>query len=153
MEIIPPNLKHQGCDVLTPWSNQVTVVEVLYSINVDNSTFHGVRTKNQDMSWDWLDPESLLWVVEKGRELRLWQGFEQSPYAMNREVRYEIDVVVGGYQSSAGYNYFGVKWRGYPCPTWVSEDELMSHENELSQRSGTDFLTVKQWRIHCNCMS
>lgn len=152
METVHSNLKYQGYGVLTPWSNQVTVVEVIFSINVDTSTFHGVRTKNLDMSRDWLDSESLLWVVEEGRGLRLWQGFEQSPYLMNGDGQYEIDFVVGGYQSSAGSNYFGVKWLGYPCPTWVSEDELTSHEKQ-GQRSGTAGLTVKQWRIHCNCMS
>ena len=45
--------------------------------------FHGVRAETVDKLWDWVDVESLLWVLDTGTELTLWRDFEAHPRISN----------------------------------------------------------------------
>ncbi len=128
MELISAQYSHRGRLVKTPWSPQVRILEVLFSVRVSCRVFHGVRAETEDMNWDWPDVENLLWVFDGGNGLQLSQVFQHHPHVVDRMINGKIEAIVGDYQSSSGNVYFGVKWEGYDCPTWELEEEILIHD-------------------------
>ncbi|KAJ3497419.1 hypothetical protein NLG97_g1924 [Lecanicillium saksenae] len=115
-----------GRFIKTPWSDQVVVLDVLYSVKASQSVFHGVRAMNTDLRWDWPDVVHFLWVLEQDNDddLKLAPEWQQPPRIINGELPCDIEFVIGDYQSAAGNTYLAVKWRGYDCPTWELEEDV-----------------------------
>ncbi|KAJ2978966.1 hypothetical protein NQ176_g3528 [Zarea fungicola] len=126
--IKPP--PYSGKFIKTPWSDQVVVVEVLYSVKVSQFIFHSVRAVNKDFQWDWPDITSLLWVIERDDDgtLKLAPEWVQPPRISGNEPSCDIELVLGDYQPAAGNTYMAVKWRDHDCPTWELKEDLMSWE-------------------------
>ncbi|KAJ2979271.1 hypothetical protein NQ176_g3357 [Zarea fungicola] len=126
--IMPPPCS--GRSIQTPWSDQVVVMDVLYSLKGSRTVFHGVRAVNTNLQWDWPDIVSLLWVVEQDDDttLRLAPEWEQPPRISVDKLSCDIELVLGDYQSAAGNTYLAVKWRDHDCPTWEREEDVMAWE-------------------------
>lgn len=125
IRVIAPEHAYRGRQVYTPWSSAVTVMEVLYSVQVDRWIFHGVKVVNKDqLLWDLPEVDNLLWVFDDGRQLKTWQGISQRP-RFDDESEYEIEASIGYHRSVSGNVFVGVKWRGYECPTWELENDLL----------------------------
>ncbi|KAH8659437.1 hypothetical protein BGZ61DRAFT_433541 [Ilyonectria robusta] len=125
MEAPTPQYWYRECPVQTAWSSDVIVVEVLMTFTTPNWTFHGIRAANYDWEqWDWPRSDGLLWVVDDGQRLRLWQDFRQCPNVMQCDSECSVEAVIGYYQSDTGNNYVAVKWQDYECPTWELESDL-----------------------------
>lgn len=127
MEILPAQSMYRGRRVETAWSLHVSVLEVLFSVQVCGWVFHGVRTETSDEQWDWPDIDSLLWVFDDGTGLRLWQDFQHQPRVADDGASFEVEAILGDYRSPSGNVYLGVKWRGYDCPTWELEEDMEHH--------------------------
>lgn len=121
---------YSGRFIKTPWSDHVVVLDVLYSVKVAESVFHGVRAVNTDLQWDWPDIIHFLWVLEPDNDddLKLAPEWDQPPRMMDHELPCGIELVIGDYQSTAGNTYLAVKWRDYDCPTWELEDDVIAWE-------------------------
>ena len=124
MEVLAPQRRHRGRHVRTTWSPEVVILEVLLTIRVSSHIFHGVRAETVDQLWDWVDVESLLWVLDTGTELTLWRDFEARPRISNMDSTHRIEAILGMHESAGSNVYLGVKWRDYGCPTWELEDEI-----------------------------
>ncbi|CAM1503404.1 Fc.00g081800.m01.CDS01 [Cosmosporella sp. VM-42] len=128
MESETPQHWLRNCTVHTAWSAQVIVEEVLLALKTDDRTFYGVRTTNRDhRPWIWPRPhlDGLLWVVEDGLRLWVWQECRQAPWIGCGEGADGVEQIVGQHrQPDTGLTYVGVKWKGYECPTWELESEV-----------------------------
>ncbi|KAJ2973937.1 hypothetical protein NQ176_g6321 [Zarea fungicola] len=129
----PTMIKPPPCSrrsIQTPWSDQVVVMDVLYSLKGSRTVFHGVRAVNTNLQWDWPDIVSLLWVVEQDDDggLKLAPEWEQPPRISVNKLSCDIELVLGDYQSAAGNTYLAVKWRDHDCPTWEREEDVMAWE-------------------------
>ncbi|PTD02483.1 hypothetical protein FCULG_00012565 [Fusarium culmorum] len=113
--------------VATAWSSDILITEVLLTFRAYHRTFYGVKTVNRDCgSWVWPagDSDGLLWVFEEGGQLKVWQEHRQAPYVPLGRPAYEIEHVIGYYQSEADSSYVGVKWKDYESPTWELEEDI-----------------------------
>ncbi|TQV90174.1 hypothetical protein IF1G_11173 [Cordyceps javanica] len=115
-----------GRSIKTPWSDQVVVMDVLYSLKVSRSVFHGVRAINTDLRWDWSEIVNLLWIVEREEDgnLKLAPEWQQPSRSIETELPREIELVFGDHQSATGDTYLAVKWRDHDCPTWELEEDV-----------------------------
>lgn len=122
MRIITDQAYH-GSFVRAAWSSKVAILEVLYSLKTSNQIFLGVRGET-------LDPQSdhhgLLWVSKDSQGFQVWQECRQRPFIMEGESEYEIEEILGHYETQTGAVYYAVKWFDYECPTWELEDDLWS---------------------------
>jgi hypothetical protein len=107
--------------VRTAWSSNVTILQVLYTYRTSTHTFLGVRTETLQQK---SDHHSLLWVVKDGQGFRVWQECRQRPFIINGESEFEIQGIIGHYETQTGAVYYAVKWIHYECPTWELEDDL-----------------------------
>ncbi|KAI9155793.1 hypothetical protein HJFPF1_08382 [Paramyrothecium foliicola] len=127
METIIAQYHYRGSVIETPWSSQIIVVEVLFTVRTSKWTFHGIRAVNAERrAWDWPELENLLWVFDDGHGLRLWEEFHQRPHTSDGRSTHEIESIIGYYQSATGNIYTGVKWHDYDCPTWEFDDEIQN---------------------------
>ncbi|KAK3933477.1 hypothetical protein QBC46DRAFT_368726 [Diplogelasinospora grovesii] len=134
MQRLNPKVAYLGCPVRTGWSSHVVVVQVLYTLWKPELIFHGVRVENLDGDFrNWPYTEGLLWVLEDGQELRIWQECRQRPRIIDGEADCEIEEIVGHYQAQSGPVYYAIKWVGYECPTWELEDDLHGYSQLLTQ--------------------
>jgi hypothetical protein len=133
METIMAQYHYRGSVIETPWSSHVVVVEVLFTVKTSRWIFHGVRAVNAErQNWDWPDPENLLWLVENGHGLGLWEECRQRPHISDGQGTDEIESIIGHYQSATGNIYAGVKWQGYECPTWELDDKIQALQAEAT---------------------
>ncbi|KAH8655519.1 hypothetical protein BX600DRAFT_385289 [Xylariales sp. PMI_506] len=127
MKPIQPVLAYCGASVQTVWSSHVIIVQVLYSLKARNETFHGVKVETLNYeSGHPLYYDGLLWVVEDGGNLRIWQECRQSPWITDGEVEGEIEEIIGHYESDTGSVYYAIKWMDYECPTWELEEDVLT---------------------------
>ncbi|KAM3547321.1 hypothetical protein ARSEF4850_010094 [Beauveria asiatica] len=119
---------YSGRYIKTPWSDQVVILDVLYSLKVSRSIFHGIRAINTDLQWDWPEIVNLLWIVERedDDDLKLAPEWEQPSRSVDTELPRDIELVIGDHQSAAGNTYLAVKWRNFDCPTWELEKDVMA---------------------------
>jgi hypothetical protein len=117
------NQAYQGSFVQTAWSSKVAILEVLYSFRTSHQTIFGVRAETLDQK---SDHHGLLWVRKDSRGFQLWQECRQRPYIIDGESDYEIEEILGHYETESGTVYYAVKWIDYECPTWELEDDLWS---------------------------
>lgn len=123
MRVLTPQRQHRGAIIETQWSADVQVTDVLYSVEIDDHVFHGVKSVNLDINWDWHHIENLLWITEEEGVLSPWRGPIPSHVAYGS--KYNTEYVVGDYVSTVGNVYWAIKWSGFDCPTWVLEDDLV----------------------------
>lgn len=105
-------------------------MDVLYSLKVSRSVFHGVRAINTDLQWDWPEIVNLLWIVEQENDddLKLAPEWKQPSRSIDNELPRDIELVIGEHQSAAGNTYLAVKWRNHDCPTWELEEDVIARE-------------------------
>lgn len=127
MEIVTPVYMYKGRRIKTLWSPSVAVIEVLFSIKVLQQTYHGIRARYADESfWGLPNEESLLWVFDDGHDLKLCQEMhQQGPRIINDRLQFNIEAVIGTYQSAVGNVYLAVKWQTCDYPTWELEDDII----------------------------
>ncbi|KAK8146540.1 hypothetical protein G3M48_003002 [Beauveria asiatica] len=76
------------------------MMDVLYSLKVSRSVFHGVRAINTDLQWDWPEIVTLLWIVERETDddLKLAPEWEQPSRSVDTELPRDIELVIGDHQ-------------------------------------------------------
>jgi hypothetical protein len=114
---------YRGSIIRTAWSSKVAILEVLFSFGTSYRTFLGVRAETLDRK---SDHDELLWVCKDSQGFQLWQECRQRPYIIDGESDYEIEQILGHYESQSGDIHYAVKWIDYECPTWELEDDLWS---------------------------
>ncbi|KAL0929615.1 uncharacterized protein CTRU02_215514 [Colletotrichum truncatum] len=115
------------------WSSRILVVDVVCVVTGADRTFYGVVTENLDLaSWDWPRVDGLQWVFHDGKSIRLWQECVQRPHLINGAWDFDVESIVACYETDSGHLYYGVKWAGYECPTWETENDIRSYSHLLS---------------------
>ena len=128
-----PTTDWKGSGIQSNWSLDLIVARVLYTLQTPKAVFHGVLAENQDR---WLvggPDESLLWVYERDGSVAVWQEDQQRPAIREGKSDHNMDAVIGHYDTRSGFLYYSVKWIGYECPTWESEQDLDAYAAFLDQ--------------------
>ncbi|KAK8013724.1 hypothetical protein PG991_009317 [Apiospora marii] len=128
-----PTSAWKGSGIRSHWSLDLIVARVLYTLQTPNAVFHGVLAHNQDR---WLvdgPDESLLWVCERDGSVAVWQEDQQRPTISEGRSDHDMGAVIGHYDSRSGALYYSIKWVGYECPTWESEQDLDQYAAFLDQ--------------------
>ena len=73
-------------------------LEVPFSTEVSDLIFHVAGTEATDERWNWPDIESLLWVLDNGTGLRLWQDFQHQPRVADGGTTFAVQAILGDYQ-------------------------------------------------------
>lgn len=121
---------HKGAPVLTPWSQHVTILDILLSMTNSEGIFYGVIAQTCD-EFGWTLHTSLLWIYSSQGQFRLWQDFVQAPRGIDEDS--VVEKIIGHYEAYLGEVYYAVKWFGYACPTWEIEEDLLNKSNILDQ--------------------
>lgn len=119
-----PNTYYRGAQVSTLWSSKAIVKDIYFNVCIRGRTFYGVRLEvSNDLQLDWPNLTSLVWVLDDGSCLRMWQNFSQPPLFTSNTPLPVIERIVG-YVELNGVIFYAVVWRNYDTPTWQSETEL-----------------------------
>lgn len=127
METVTPINFYKGRRIETLWSPSVAVTEVLFSVKVSRQLYHGIRASYVDENfWNFPSEESLLWVFDDGHDLKLCQEMhQQGPRIINDKLQFDIEAIIGTYQSAIGNIFLAVKWQNSDYPTWELEDDII----------------------------
>ncbi|KAF4470604.1 hypothetical protein FALBO_2493 [Fusarium albosuccineum] len=126
-------IPEKGTLIEAPWSAQVTIREVLLTIDVGGLTFYGVIAETQDGEpWDWMRSECLLWVFNDRTGFRRWQDTCQPLGFSSQETESKFDRIVGHYETSDGECFLAVQWKDRPCPTWEPERDMTTCANAVT---------------------
>ncbi|KAK1468218.1 hypothetical protein CTAM01_16924 [Colletotrichum tamarilloi] len=118
----------RGSMIHAAWSSCLEVVEVICTATGGACMFYGVVVGIRDtLEWDWLDDRQTLWVFEDGECTNVWQECVERPRASNAAWASRLQCIVGCYETDDGANLYAVKWDGYACPTWESEEDLSNY--------------------------
>lgn len=124
MDRVQPKWAYRGSIVRTACSSHVIVTQVLYSFKALDQIFHGVKVVPEPGHPSYYD--GLLWVVDDGEGLLVWQECRQRPRIIDGKFEHEIEEIVGHYESWTGSVYYAIKWMDYKCPTWESEEDMLT---------------------------
>ena len=123
----------KGLGIRTHWSLNLVVVQVLYTLQTPNAVFHGVLAENKERLLEDGPNVDLLWVCERDGSVAVWLESQQRPAIKEGKSDHNMDAVIGHYDTRSGFLYYSVKWIGYECPTWESEQDLDAYAAFLDQ--------------------